>query len=78
MDNNNKNIIDLNDFVNHMEYYIEEVNEADDIIYIRDRNNDQTYILLSEQNYMNCLNNINNWIAVIYIDILKNDRIKKK
>lgn len=56
---NNKNTIDLNDFVNHMEYYIEEVNEADDIIYIRDRNNDQTYILLSEQNYMNCLNNIN-------------------
>ena len=68
---NNKNTIDLNDFVNHMEYYIEEVNEADDIIYIRDRNNDQTYILLSEQNYTNCLNNINNWIVVIYIDILK-------
>ena len=60
MDNNNKNIIDLNDFVNHMEYYIQEVNKSDDIIYIKDRNNDQTYILLSEQNYTNCLNNINN------------------
>ena len=60
MDNNNKNIIDLNDFVNHMEYYIQEVNKSDDIIYINDRNNDQTYILLSEQNYTNCLNNINN------------------
>ena len=58
--NNNKNIIDLNDFVNHMEYYIQEVNKSDDIIYIKDRNNDQTYILLSEQNYTNCLNNINN------------------
>lgn len=60
MDNNNKNIIDLNDFVNHMEYYVQEVNKSDDIIYIKDRNNDQTYILLSEQNYTNCLNNINN------------------
>ena len=58
--NNNNNIIDLNDFVNHMEYYIQKVNKSDDIIYIKDRNNDQTYILLSEQNYTNCLNNINN------------------
>lgn len=57
---NNKNTIDLNDFVNHMEYYIQKVNKSDDIIYIKDRNNDQTYILLSEQNYTNCLNNINN------------------
>lgn len=58
--NNNNNIIDLNDFVNHMEYYIQKVNKSDDIIYIKDCNNDQTYILLSEQNYTNCLNNINN------------------
>lgn len=56
---NNKNTIDLNDFINNMEDYIQQVNKSNDILYINDSNNNKTYVLLSERNYTDCLNNIN-------------------
>ena len=33
---NNKNTIDLNDFINNMEDYIQQVNKSNDILYIND------------------------------------------
>ena len=31
---NNKNTIDLNDFINNMEDYIQQVNKSNDILYL--------------------------------------------